>query len=1536
MDFPIPMDVPQHIIAQLSQLRNEYEEGLLTEKGYIKKREKILNGDSPFVPVNHNRNSSVVSSTSTPISPIKQFDLATGEDELYTATSPYPSQNGTNYRGDLSSTQDRTSYAAPSLYSNQNFNRERAGRFFQNGERVELQKPLDPRDLADESNLESFDNLPSILRQRATNYKKEIALLIIDQKGKESSSISWEKLYLKAERIAQQIRNKSGLYRGDRVCLVYHQTEVVEFAVALFGCFLSGVVAIPLSSSYPIKELVKIMNDTQAHLCLMSESSIKLFERTGPGAQTKTKWPKGMDIWKSTDMGTYQQISKKNDSPALQVPDLAYIEYSKSPTGELRGVVLSHRTIMHQMNSITSILSSMPDYDSTSLKRSAVAFNKFRNVILSTLDPRQSSGLIIGILYTIYSGNLLVWTAQKSMETPGLYAHIISKYEVNILLADYLGLKQVTYNYQSFPQLTRTYSKKIKVNLKSVKWCLINSLTVEGDFHQLLIDRWFTPLGCTNAHRIVAPVLSLSEYGGMIISMRDWLGGEERLGYSYHKPLNDDLIDSKTLSSDLSELLIDRASLMTNTVKVVSDKPPATVSDTAEYLRVGAFGYPIPDATLAIVNPETNILSANMEVGEIWVDSPCISGGFWGLSDETNTIFHAKCSDYEGVLDLEFLRTGLLGFTYNGKVYILGLYEDRLRQRVTWRDRLEASKADSAKKLKSLDSEYQYHYSSHLVKTLVRNIKEVEDCSFFDIFINQEYLPVAIVETKLAKQRAQKNGVVATDKELLEELSSKCIKVLEDVDNVKLYCILVVPPLELPRTGRHGRLEIANMLCKRKFNEGRLTGRYIKFNVSHAVSNISKGDDITGGIWSQYQSKERQKIFEFAERQYSGLDYREESVDDRTNAPLTDFKTIVDILAWRAANQAEELAFSMVDKQSIKELKPLSWKKFDQRVSALCSYIVDKQRFSPGDYVILMYTLSEEFVIALYACFKTGLIPIPVPALDPNRAEEDVQGFVGIVKDFKVARVFANTEVEALLKMKQISHELRRVALNAKLVIPKIKNTTKYTKVSQPVGQLNSKISKFQAGAGYRKPFTTALILTYWTSDQYRICVRFTHANIMGLCKVFKETCQVSSIKPLLACVRHHSGIGFVQSSLLGVFVGASTYLVPPMDYSSNPKTLFLALSRYKVTNTFGTDSMLNYAVQRMDTKRVDLGDLKNFMLSYSGRPDCQLYRNFLTHFVNTQIPTDALSNVYSHPCNPMITSRSYLSFEPVDLWLDPIALSQGYVSLVNPKTNHHALHLQDSGIVPVCTQIAIVNPETLEMCSVGEYGEIWVCSEANAEGFVTGKGRTDSFAMAQFQGKLKGGENGVTYFRTGDFGFLHNVSKTTSDNSVVDLQLLFVLGQIAETIEVLGLQYFPCDIEKTVERIYDILSTCLFKCDGYAILVVEPRKNFKLSSLVPVIVNTVLNVHHLMLDIVAFVEPGSFPRSRLNEKQRARIIDRWNSNTLQLCSSYGTNYGEKSMIELVQRIDQAEFYISNANKKEQHSERKTEDFNENGLRIIN
>ena len=71
--------------------------------------------------------------------------------------------------------------------------------------------------------------------------------------------------------------------------------------------------------------------------------------------------------------------------------------------------------------------------------------------------------------------------------------------------------------------------------------------------------------------------------------------------------------------------------------------------------------------------------------------------------------------------------------------------------------------------------------------------------------------------------------------------------------------------------------------------------------------------------------------------------------------------------------------------------------------------------------------------------------------------------------------------------------------------------------------------------------------------------------------------------------------------------------------------------------------------------------------------------------------------------------------------------------------------------------------------------------------------------------------------------------------------------------------------------------------------MLVEVVRKAYLASIVPVIVNAVLNEHQLVVDIVAFVSKGDFPRSRLGEKQRGKILASWVTRKLRTIAQCGS-----------------------------------------------
>ena len=264
-------------------------------------------------------------------------------------------------------------------------------------------------------------------------------------------------------------------------------------------------------------------------------------------------------------------------------------------------------------------------------------------------------------------------------------------------------------------------------------------------------------------------------------------------------------------------------------------------------------------------------------------------------------------------------------------------------------------------------------------------------------------------------------------------------------------------------------------------------------------------------------------------------------------------------------------------------------------------------------------------------------------------------------------------------------------------------------------------------------------------------------------------------------------------------------------------------------------------------------------------------------HFAPASLEATAINTTYSHVLNPMVVTRSYMCAEPIQLFLNTKALRRGIVQIADPDFDPYSLLIHDSGMVPVSTQIAVVNPETCTLSRIGEFGEIWVSSEANVRRFYRSK---DPFDLARMSGKIVDGDPGIVYVRTGDLGFLYNVSRPVGPGrAVVDMQTLFVLGSIGETFEVNGLNHFPMDIEGTIERSHRRIvrsGSAVFQAGGQIVAVIEVLTDEYLAALVPLVVNAVLNEHQVVIDVITFVARGDFPRSRLGEKQRGKILSHW------------------------------------------------------------
>ncbi|SCU88210.1 LADA_0E08834g1_1 [Lachancea dasiensis] len=1616
MDFSIPSGLSAVTIGRLQQLIQEYRDGDLTAKGYYKKRHELLN-----IP-------RVATTTAGSPPPITQSRSIHGRSHsLASNVRSQRSQNTPkmdNYSVDTSSTPS-SRHNSMSMYRvttrNSSGLNGRASSIASPGKRGEedpslpVYTPMIPL-LPRSESAPMWDSLPAILRARSQLYERETAFICINQRNKETT-ISWDKLYLRAERVAHEL-SKHRLYKMAKVLLWFNKDDLIEFSVSLMGCFIAGMVAVPVSlQTYSLSEITQIISLTSATVALISEDCLKQIDNLEYRDSTKVKLTKGgflaqMTFITTENLGTFSK-AKKN-KPAFDLPSVSYIEFTRTPLGRLSGVVIKQKILSKQLETMASMLNSRrkPNWTTGDIKRSYKnKRSSSRFTVLSSLDPTRSTGLIFGVLFNIYTGNLLMTVDDRLLQQTGHYENIINKHRVNILLNDQLQLKQVVINYLDNPSLVT--SKKNKIDMGCVKWCLTSCTNIDTEVTDMIVHKWLKNLGCLDASQCYSPMLTLLDFGGVFISLKDHLGHLEN--FPVHDP--------KLRLQD--ELFIDKEQLKENIVKPSITAMINSSSSTKDYLRLACFGFPIPDATVCIVNPDDSTLVPDLTIGELWISSASLTDEFYQMDKINEFVFNARLN-FKKMLEVSqwaamdsqvglprpserlnmimeicsptktYIRTKLMGFVHNGKIFVLSLIEDMFLQNKlirlpNWSHTSDVTRAKNAEQEQaneesgvqsSLTSKrvVQTFYLQHVTENVVRMVDRASEVSVFELPQNkEEHFLVMAIESSLASNAAiatSTNSILpnAQQKEQQEKRMTVVVeqiyKILWIFHRIQPICIMLVSPGSLPR--RYCSLEIANSTVEKKFLSGLLNSKFVKFQLDNVILDfIPHSSFVNESIFSEHLSKLRHEAIAQDTAyltgsspaltwQTSGIDYRERSLDYRTGTDLAPFPNILEILEWRVRKHGDEIAFNdgkaMTPSSATNSgglHSKVSWKTFSSFVGCFVKKIIQsKTPLKSGDHVIILCGNSVEYVAMVLACFYCNLVVIPMAPLVESHATEEVDFLLSVTVNYKVKRVFVDSSMLAILEDGTcISKAVRRF----KHLLPKITNFSKIKKKADVSFSTLKSLLKDKNGQVTVSSQVCVVWIDRRCDSQREINVVMTHKVLLHMCKIFKETLQLTADHPLLSMYTHTTGLGFIQSCLLGIYVGTTTLLYNSDEVISDPTSFLLALQNLSIKDLILSPEIL-YSVLDYANKLIQNGKsmgpgkftsrsvasavgpdffkrVQNIMIPSRGRPRTTAIENTLNKFPSISINPTQLSYVYQHMFNPLISLRSYLGIAPVDTYLDPTALREGMIKEVDPNTASHAelsqcLVLQDSGVVPVCTDLSVVNPETLEPCYENEIGELWCCSEGNAYDYnissitaaekLLDLSHTKSsksslkkhpFISAQFKSKIRGNtDNGLSYLRTGDLGFIKSIRCTDSRDNVLTLSLLYVLGSINETIEILGLTHFVIDLETTIKNAHPCVYNCMVaKVGGLVSCLVECRspRTYEYSNLTPLIVAALLEKNGVVLDLCSYVKAKSVDYiTKSWQNNRMTLLSDWVRGKLAIEAQFGINYGENNAIYLLSDFD--------------------------------
>jgi len=553
--------------------------------------------------------------------------------------------------------------------------------------------------------------------------------------------------------------------------------------------------------------------------------------------------------------------------------------------------------------------------------------------------------------------------------------------------------------------------------------------------------------------------------------------------------------------------------------------------------------------------------------------------------------------------------------------------------------------------------------------------------------------------------------------------------------------------------------------------------------------------------------------------------------------PIAQFSTFIDVLHYRALQQPDQVAYTfLLDGET--ETAQLTYQELHQQVQTLATYL--QSVALPGERALLLYPPGLDYIVAFWACLYSGVIAVPAYPPRPNRADPRLQA---IVKDVQASVVLTN---ESLLASGR-----QRFASIPELAAIHCLSTD----------HLSGELATNWRHPGINRDQVALLQYTSGSTGQPK-GVMVSHGNLLHNLGIIEQSFGLTADTPGVSWLPPYHDMGLIGNILQPIYTGFLGTLMSPIAFLQKPLRWLQAITRFQATITGAPNFAYDLCVNKISPEQRATLDLSTLQVAFCGAEPIRAVTlaRFTTSFADCGFKPEAF-----YPCYGMaeatvfITGKTKKALPNVQL-VDSGALEQHRIVTSAEQTS--AQSVVSCGEIGAGYTLAIVDPDSCTRCAADQIGEIWVSGPSVARGYWQ-----QPAATAQtFQAYLADTGAGP-FLRTGDLGFLQ-------DNE------LFVTGRLKDLIIVRGRNYYPQDIEQTVEQCHPALqpsSGAAFgvEIDGdeQLVIVQEVQRSYlrtlNVDEIIDAIRNAVAETHELQVYAIALLRPASIPKTSSGKLQR-------------------------------------------------------------------
>ncbi len=568
--------------------------------------------------------------------------------------------------------------------------------------------------------------------------------------------------------------------------------------------------------------------------------------------------------------------------------------------------------------------------------------------------------------------------------------------------------------------------------------------------------------------------------------------------------------------------------------------------------------------------------------------------------------------------------------------------------------------------------------------------------------------------------------------------------------------------------------------------------------------------------------------------------------------------TLVEMLRRRAELEPEKLAFTFLE-QGEEEAGQIKYGELERRARSIGAYLQETPK--PGERVVLLFPSGPDFVAAFFGCFYAQVVPIPA---NPPRLNRPALRLQAIVSDARPSLAF--TTRDYLTDISQRFEQMPELKTMRWIAIEDIDASA--ASAWKPTDLAEGDVAFLQYTSG---------------STATPKGMTITHKNALHNQRMQVELRRyiTTPLTTFVNWVPIFHDMGLMTGVIQTIYAGTPCYMLTPVAFLQKPLRWLNAMTRYKATISGAPNFAYDLCVDSISPEEREGLDLSNWKMAFNSAEPIRIetMRRFVDTYKSYGFQMESFLPGYGLAEATLMVTGVGGRKEPRFYSAKRSALEENKV-VPAEAGDKDRMDIVSTGPATLDARVIIVNPETSELAPPEEVGEIWVSGGSVAAGYWN---RPEESARA-FEAYLKDTGEGP-FLRTGDFGFMQDGE-------------LFVTGRLKDMIIVKGRNYYPQDVEASIEKSHAALQPgggAAFALEGEGVerLVVvqevkrEVRKSLNEKEVVDAIRMAVARDTGIRASAVVLIKPFSIPKTSSGKIMRHAVKEQFLNNQLDVVAEW-------------------------------------------------